>query len=221
MHHAYGIPEPMEKSSPSTSKCTRLPAGTKVQGKRQRVGVPMQASAAGQQWSMSDEVPTSLAPVVVGVVPGQYPEVLRTAASLAQGLSALLICAYVDEASYLVEWDPARSAHRLSLHPDADDAEIRAVTHELRSVVAAACDDLGVAWALRTLAGDPARALGRLAAETEAAMIIVGTPERGLGHRLSEALNGSVAAWLSHHQYRPILIVPAPAAKPARSPHRP
>jgi len=167
---------------------------------------------------MSDEVPTSPAPLVVGVVPGQYPEVLRLAASLAQGLSTLLICAYVDEASYLVEWDPARSAHRLSLHPDVDDAEIRAVTQELRTVAAAACDELGVGWSLRTLAGDPARALGRLGAEAGAAMIIVGTPERGLGHRLSEALNGSVAAWLSHHQDRPVLIVPAPAARPPRPP---
>ena len=84
------------------------------------------------------------------------------------------------------------------------------MTQELRSIVGAACDGLGVAWTLRTLAGDPARALGRLAAEAGAAMIVVGTPERGLGHRLSEALNGSVAAWLSHHQSRPILIVPAP-----------
>ncbi|MCY1226406.1 hypothetical protein D9M72_386350 [compost metagenome] len=40
-------------------------------------------------------------------------------------------------------------------------------------------------------------------------MIIVGTPERGLGHRLSAALNGSVAAWLTHHQDRPVLVVPA------------
>jgi nucleotide-binding universal stress UspA family protein len=158
-------------------------------------------------------------PLVVGVVPGQYPEVLRTAASLADGLSAPLICAYVDEASYLVEWDPARSAHRLSLHPDADDADIRGVTQELRSVAAAACDHLEVTWALRTLAGDPARALGRLAAEAGAAMIIVGTPERGLGHRISEALNGSVAAWLSHHQTRPILIVPAPAPGTGGPPH--
>lgn len=166
--------------------------------------------------SMSDEPASGPAPLVVGVLPGQYPEVLAAAASLADGLEVPLICAYVDEASYLVEWDPARSAHRLSLHPDVDDADIRAVTQELRSIVGAACDDLGVAWTLRTLAGDPARALGRLAAEAGAAMIVVGTPEHGLGHRISEALNGSVAAWLSHHQSRPVLIVPAPAPKAVR-----
>jgi hypothetical protein len=160
---------------------------------------------------MSDDSANGPAPLVVGVVPGQHPEVLQLAASLAKSLAAPLICAYVDEASYLVEWDPARSAHRLSLHPDADDARIRATTQELRSVVEARCAPLGVDWTLRTLAGDPARAIGRLATDTNARMIVVGTPERGLGHRISAALNGSVAAWLSHHQERPILIVPAVA----------
>ena len=162
--------------------------------------------------SMSAERTSGPPPLMVGVIPGQSPEVLQTAASLAKSLSARLICAYVDEASYLVEWDPARSAHRLSLHPDADNAEIRAVAQELRNSIGSACGPLGTDWVLRTLAGDPARALGRLAAEVGAAMIVVGTPEPGLGHRISAALNGSVAAWLSHHQDRPILIVPVRAA---------
>jgi Universal stress protein family len=148
-------------------------------------------------------------PLVVGVLPGQHPEVLQTAASLAKRLAAPMICAYVDEASYLVEWDPARSSHRLSRHPDADDTRIRATTQELHSVIEARCAGLGVDWTLRTLAGDPARAIGRLATDANALMIVVGTPERGLGHRISAALNGSVAAWLSHHQEHPILIVPA------------
>jgi len=169
--------------------------------------------------SMSAERPSGPPPLVVGVLPGQSPEVLQTAASLAAKLTAPLICAHVDEASYLVEWDPARSAHRLSLHPDTDNAEIRAVTQELRSSIGAACDALGIHWTLRTLAGDPARALGRLASEVGAAMIIVGTPEPGLGHRISAALNGSVAAWLSHHQDHPILIVPVRAAIHHRTKH--
>jgi nucleotide-binding universal stress UspA family protein len=160
---------------------------------------------------MSDDSANGPAPLVVGVVPGQHPEVLRVAASLAKTLAAPMICAYVDEASYLVEWDPTRSAHRLSLHPDADDARIRATTQELRSIMEARCASLGIDCTLRTLAGDPARAIGRLAADANASMIVVGTPERGIGHRITAALNGSVAAWLSHHQERPILIVPAVA----------
>jgi nucleotide-binding universal stress UspA family protein len=158
---------------------------------------------------MSPERFSGPPPLVVGVLPGQHAEVLRSATGLAEKMGAPLLCAYVDEASYLVEWDPARSAHRLSLHPGKDDADVRAASEELRGVVEAACAGKNVEWTLRLLAGDPARALGRVAAEANAAMIIVGTPERGLGHRLSAALNGSVAAWLTHHQDRPVLVVPA------------
>jgi nucleotide-binding universal stress UspA family protein len=146
-------------------------------------------------------------------MPKQHPEVLGTAFTLAAKLSTPLLCAYVDEASYLVEWDPARSAHRLSLHPDKDDEDIRAVTADLEAVIEAALKDASadgapVDWTLRTLTGDPARALARLAAERDAPMIIVGTSERGVAHRISEALNGSVGTWLSHHQSRPVLVVP-------------
>ncbi|WP_131683469.1 universal stress protein [Pseudarthrobacter sp. YALA5] len=153
------------------------------------------------------------APLLVGVMPKQHPEVLKTAATLAARLSAPLVCAYVDEASYLVEWDPARSAHRLSLHPEQNDEDIRAVTNELkadieRSLAAVPAGSPQVEWTLRTLAGDPARALARLAAESNAPMIIVGTSEKGLSHRIAEALNGSVGHWLAHHQSRPVLVVP-------------
>lgn len=162
---------------------------------------------------MTSERFNGTAPLLVGVMPKQHPEVLQTATTLAARLGAPLVCAYVDEASYLVEWDPARSAHRLSLHPDADDKEIRALTSELEAVIQAAAAKVSagadsVEWTLRTLAGDPARALAQLAAETDAPMIIVGTSERGFSHRIAEALNGSVGAWLTHHQSRPVLVVP-------------
>jgi len=152
------------------------------------------------------------APLLVGIMPKQHPEVLRAAAMLASRLSVPLVCAYVDEASYLVEWDPARSAHRLSLHPDKDD-DMLALATELKEQVQAAVDKQpseggSIQWSFRTLTGDPARALAQLAAEVDAPMIIVGTSERGFTHRLSEALNGSVGQWLSHHQSRPVLVVP-------------
>ncbi|VXA98047.1 Universal stress family protein [Arthrobacter sp. 9AX] len=162
---------------------------------------------------MTSDPFSGTSPLLVGIAPKQHPEVLQTAAVLAARLGRPLLCAYVDEASYLVEWDPARSAHRLSLHPDADDEDIRAVAAELRAAVEAAVAKVPAGagqaeWTLRTLAGDPARALARLAAESDVPMIIVGTSERGFSHRLSEALNGSVGAWLSHHQSRPVLVVP-------------
>jgi len=162
---------------------------------------------------MSSENKHGTSPLLVGVAPHQHPEVLQTAASLAAGLGARLLCAYVDEASYLVEWDPARSAHRLSLHPNADAENIGGVTSELKAAIEAAVAQVppGTAaaeWTLQTLTGDPARALAQLAAETNAPMIIVGTSERGFSHRLAEALSGSVGTWLTHHQSRPVLIVP-------------
>ncbi|HEY8752164.1 MAG TPA: universal stress protein [Arthrobacter sp.] len=162
---------------------------------------------------MTPERFSSPPPLLVGVMPNQHPEVLKTAATLAAQLSAPLMCAYVDEASYLVEWDPARSAHRLSLNPEEDDDDIRAVTAGLRAVIErsvaeAAAGSTPVDWTLRTLTGDAARSLARLAAESNVPMIVVGTSERGMTHRISELLNGSVGLWLTHHQSRPVLVVP-------------
>lgn len=157
---------------------------------------------------MSSESFSGRAPIVVGVLPKQHPEVLQTARDFAISMGAPMVCAYVDEASYLVEWDPAKEAHRLSPGSDKDDADIQAVRSELSELVGAENEGVPVEWTLRLLTGDPARALGRLAHDVQASMIVVGTPERGLGHRLSEVLNGSVGSWLSHHQSRPVLIVP-------------
>jgi nucleotide-binding universal stress UspA family protein len=149
-------------------------------------------------------------PLVLGVLPGQHPHVLKTALDLALSLAAPLVCAYVDEASYLVEWDPAKETHRMSLHPGKADADVAAVRNELRSQINDAIDVGGVDWTLRLLAGDPARAIGRLADDIQASMIILGCPGSGLGHRISEALSGSVATWLIRHQNRPVLLVPLP-----------
>lgn len=179
---------------------------------------------------MAAEESASPSPLLVGVVPGQHPEVLANAASLAARLGAPLACAYVDEASYVVEWDPARPAHRLSPNPAADEADMTALTAGLEeSITAAAVTGVAGAaplrWTLKTLTGDAARALGRYAADLDAPLIIVGTSERGFAHRISEALNGSVGAWLSHHQDRPVLVVPPrrsgsehPAAGPGFGP---
>ncbi len=150
------------------------------------------------------------APLVVGVLPEQHTQVLRVARDMALQMDAPVVFAYVDEASYLVEWDPSKETHRLSLHPEKEENSISAVRSELRELITAEFGSQAVDWTLRMLAGDPARALGRLAAEVHATMIIVGTPARSLVHRISEALNGSVASWLSHHQNRPVLIVPSP-----------
>lgn len=159
---------------------------------------------------MSPDSFSGRVPLVLGVLPGQHPHVLQTARDLALSLSAPLVCAYVDEASYLVEWDPAKEMHRMTLHPGKADAEIAAVRNELRYQINEATGGAEVDWTLRLLAGDPARAIGRLADDIQASMIILGCPEPGLGHRISEALNGSVATWLVRHQNLPVLLVPLP-----------
>ncbi|WP_268878002.1 universal stress protein [Arthrobacter cheniae] len=51
-----------------------------------------------------------------------------------------------------------------------------------------------VSWSLRGLAGDPARKLSLLADRVDASMIVVGTHTPGLGRRLGELLEGSVAS---------------------------
>ncbi len=115
-------------------------------------------------------------PLVVGVLPDQHVEVLQTARTLAEQMGVPLVCAYVDEASYLVEWDPpSRETHRMSLHPEKDDEDVAAVRGDLGKAIAEAMDGGTADWTLRLLAGDPARALGRLASDIDASMIIVGT----------------------------------------------
>jgi nucleotide-binding universal stress UspA family protein len=160
--------------------------------------------------SMDQDSFSGRSPIVVGVLPEQHIHILHTVRDLAAQMNAPLVFAYVDEASYLVEWDPSKGTHRLSLHPERGDNAIAGIRAELRDIITAYFGNQPVDWTLRILAGDPARALGRLASDVQASMIIVGTPERGLTHRISEALNGSVASWLTHHQGRPVLIVPTP-----------
>ncbi|GAB3577998.1 hypothetical protein GCM10027406_13480 [Leifsonia lichenia] len=63
-------------------------------------------------------------------------------------------------------------------------------------------------WVLRMLAGDPAKALARVADEVDAALIVVGTHQAGFGHAVEEWLSGSVAVQLTRAQQRSVLVVP-------------
>jgi len=66
----------------------------------------------------------------------------------------------------------------------------------------------GVEWTGRELAGDPGRALGRLAEAVNARYIVVGTREASVRETLREFFQGSVASHLAHRQHRPVLVVP-------------
>lgn len=146
-------------------------------------------------------------PVLMGVVPGQPLAVAHRAAELAYSLGVKLVCAYVDVTTYLAE-EPDGRVEARPIDPDGIDDDIEGISATIAAELRAALDRTGVDWSFVTLAGDPARALGRLAESADASVIVVGTRERGLGARLEELLVGSVAVHLTHRQHRPVLVVP-------------
>jgi nucleotide-binding universal stress UspA family protein len=155
-------------------------------------------------------------PVLMGVVPGQPLAVMHRAAELAHSLNVKLICAYVDVTTYLAE-EPDGRAGAAPIDPDGIDDDIEGISAGINERLREALAGSGVQWSFVTLAGDPARALGRLAESSDASTIVVGTRERGLGARLEELLVGSVAVHLTHRQHRPVLVVPlGPHAKRRR-----
>ena len=56
-------------------------------------------------------------PVVFGVPWACPAPLMAAAARFARSVDAHLVCAYVDPAGYLAEWDPPRSRHAVSLDP--------------------------------------------------------------------------------------------------------
>lgn len=153
-------------------------------------------------------LPRPRRPIVVGVVPGQPATVVAEAAVFAQHFDAELICATVDLSHYAVEEKPDGTVIALPLDPDLADTRTEEFDPELRRTIAETLDPLPVRWSVRALAGGPGRELARLADEVDAAMIVVGTRERGLRGSLREFFNGSVAVQLAHQQHRPLVVVP-------------
>lgn len=151
-------------------------------------------------------------PVLVGIVPHQPAAVLRRAAEVALSAGVELVCAYVDVASYPVPGDVAGAAQPID--PDGIDDDAGPLAEGIRSWIASELGGLPLGWRYVTLAGQPARALARCADVIDAAMIVVGTREGGLGARLEELLTGSVAVHLTHRQRRPVLVVPLDPAMP-------
>ena len=154
-------------------------------------------------------------PVIVGVHPEQAAAVVREAARLASALGRDLVCAYVTEDSYLTEWDRAEVRDAASLHPGDVEADDERVALELAAAIGAALDTGGdpaagatLSWTLRILAGDASKALGRVAVELDARLLVVGTRGKGVEHALEQWLGGAVSAHLAHDQTRPVVVVP-------------
>lgn len=146
--------------------------------------------------------------IVVGVVPGQSAAVLNCAALFARRFDAELVCASVDLSHYTADRRPDGTVYALPINSDLVDGKIEQFDPALRHTIAGVLDPLGVRWSTRALAGGAAMELARLAGDLNAAMIVVGTRERGIKDSLREFLNGSVAAHLTHHQHRPVVVVP-------------
>ncbi len=144
--------------------------------------------------------------VIVGLIAGQNPRVVREAARFARMLSVPLVVATVDMGRYLSFDDPTgmMAGTNAELAQSAVQAEIEAIELETAQALSGA----GVTWAMRTSTGDPAVAIGDLAKALCANLIVVGTRRPGLGETLREFFNGSVAARLTHRQSCSVLIVP-------------
>ena len=156
-------------------------------------------SAVGQEWPAG--------PVVLGVAWEPSGHVIRAGASLAARLNAHLICAFVDPASYLTEWEPPGSRTSASLDPavkSETDFPSAVVREELQGILGPP----GEEWTFRVLNGAVAQALGRLAESTDASLLIVGGQRPGRLAAMERILEGSVSAGLARLQSTPVLVIP-------------
>ncbi|WP_231494799.1 universal stress protein [Cellulomonas sp. KRMCY2] len=153
--------------------------------------------------------PFSEHPIVVGVVPHQPELVALTAASWSRAAGGVtLYFAYVDVTRFTAEELPDGTVRHAEVDPDSVDDTWVDRQQQIERSLTDVLDGSGVPWEFRYLAGRPDRALTHLARTVDAAAIVVGTRAPGPGARLREVVEGSVAVQLSHHQHRPILVVP-------------
>ncbi len=147
-------------------------------------------------------------PVLLGVRWHVSPPLVRAAASLSTGLGVHLLCAFVDPASYLTEWESGDSRTAASLDPAADD-ESQFPSGAVLQNLAAILGPPGADWSFRVLNGDVAPALGRLADSAGASLLIVGGPRAGVLAGTGRLLEGPVSASLIRSGHGPVLIVPS------------
>ena len=173
-----------------------------------RFGSPLMDSTGHDRPATADrEWPPG--PVVLGVAWEPSASLILAGASLAARLDAHLICAYVDPASYLTEWEPAVSRTSASLDPAVNN-ETDFPSGHVRNLLQAFLGPPGEEWSFRVLNGAVAPALGRLAVSTDASLLIVGGQRPGWLHAVERMLEGPVEAELAGLQHRPVLVIPYP-----------
>ena len=153
--------------------------------------------------------PFSGHPLVVGIVPHQPELVALTAASLSQAAGGVrLYFAFVDVTRFAIEEFDSGTVSHAEIDPDSVDDSWLLRQELIEASLTTVLHGSGIPWEFRYLAGRPDRALTHLARAVDAAAIVVGARAPGPGARLREAVGGSVAVHLSHHQHRPVLVVP-------------
>jgi nucleotide-binding universal stress UspA family protein len=149
-------------------------------------------------------------PVVVGVAWDFSVQMVVEASDLAACLGLHLVCAFVDPASYLTEWEPGGASAAVSLDPSGNE-ETDFPSGQVLRRLEAILGSPGREWSFRVLNGDVAPALGRLAKSAGASLIIVGGHRPGILAAMDRFFEGSVSAALVRSQWRPVLIVPSRA----------
>ena len=150
-----------------------------------------------------------MGPVVLGAGWDLSERLARTAAGLAADLGLHLVCAYVDPASYLIEWEPDGLRAAASLDPASNDEAIFP-SGQVLGRLEAFLGPPGTEWSFRVLNGEVAQALDRLADSTGASLLVVGGQRAGILAWMDRILEGSVSTVLVRAQHRPVLIVPVP-----------
>lgn len=144
--------------------------------------------------------------ILVGVSGERSRHVIATAAWYAERFDAELTFAAVDADPFTMGETPTGYLVTIADLSGADRPE-----REFPATLARMIDETlaphEIPWHPRVAAGSPSRELSVLAEEIDALMIVVGTRE-GLRGAVREAVNGSVAAALSHRQHRPVVVVP-------------
>ncbi len=148
-------------------------------------------------------------PAVVGVKPTQDDLVIHTAARWSRALGgAHLHLAWACPKLIVVEEFPDGSVRTAPVDPDSLDESWLEGSELIKEQAERLLDPYGIPWSFHLLGGRPDRAMTHLARAVDAALYIVGARPSARRRSFSSLLEGPVASHLSHHQHRPVLVVP-------------
>jgi len=157
--------------------------------------------------------------VVVGVVPRTAEHVVRTAAQLAAryGVALVVVAVEPDQLLFAEGLDGSALGY-----PVVADDDRPVFDGDLARRLTPLAAEAGVPVRFVAASGQPATVLSALADRVDAAFVVVGSREAGLRGSVREFFAGSVAVHLTHHQHRPVVVVPLePAPHDERLPWEP